>query len=531
MQSARITSYRDPKGRELLDARTFSKQPNTALEESKKDVGSTEQPGDISNTAAMRREAAVSTLVKFFTLPKKYPYDVFEGNGKLDSKGGFGVIVVGPFGSGKNSLVDQILKRDPISFELAVEHTSRAMRAGETNGKEYFFVTKEEFLEMAGRDEIVVWGDLWHSNSYYGYSINAIQSAFDNGKIPILVQGPHNIGPMKSALMKRGIPTVDIFVSPESKEALREEGGVERTLKVLDKRMDGAIRNNLAERQEINRAMLETFSDDLILLKNADGKLDEATVNFLSLVRNKKDEFVTKRIVERFGKVHFASAEFEETGKISDDFFSRHHFNANGRVAVIISGPSGVGKGTILERAFNDPDLNIGKAFSYTTRPPRQNEKDGKDYFFISKEEFEKMLQNDELHEWVFGANEIFYGNTDKQIQGIFDNGNDAIFDLDMHGTNFYRYIFGRMGVPYIDIFISPVPKDVLESPDCIEKALPVLEKRIRERGSGETEEQIQGRLKKAKEFLEAASSFTHIIENTEGNLDASYEQFKKLIS
>jgi len=478
----------------------------------------TENPGDV---AAKLREATSFKRndSRLFTLPEKYNYEVFEGDGKLDSKGNVVALVVGPFGGGKNSLVDSTTKVANNIVQQVVEHTSRERRPHETEGKEYFFVTTDEFRRMTENNEILVWGDL--TGNFYGYSTGAIQSALNSGKVPVLVQGPNNVGPIKNALEKRNIPTVTAFVSPLSKEELNQDGGIDKAIEILEKRMEGTARNRLKERSEISRAMFESLPDGISVIDNSTGRLEQATIDFLSLIQAKKEEVSKLKPTK-----HPAMIELEETGKIGDDFFNRHKIDPKGRKAIIISGPSGAGKGTVLEQAFNDKELNLGKAISYTSRTKRPNETDGVDYFFITPEEFKDKIQNGDMFEWLMVVNSKYYGHSEKQIQNIFDEGKDAIFDVDIKGANYYRHMFKRMGVPYVDVFISPVSKEILDSPNYIEESRPILESRIRNRGSGETEAQIQDRLNHAKEYLKAAGTFTHIIENTDKTPDRAISEF-----
>ena len=433
--------------------------------------------------------------------------------------------MTGPFGAGKDTLTSKVMEYGGATcgIEQPVRYTSRDIRANEKNGREYCFLSRKEFEKMATSDEFLLWGDL--TSNYYGTSSKSLQDVFDRGKIPLMIQGITEIGPMRKALSDRKIPYLEIFISPISKEELSAPGEIDKALEILAKRMNIAGRNKIEERLELSRAMFKGISEDTIVIPNSNGNLDNAVLDFLKVIASKKAELNALK-----ANKHPAMVEFEETGKINDEFFKLHNLNAKGRLAIIISGPSGAGKGTILEQAFKDKDLNLGKAISYTTRKKRNNETHGVEYFFIPQGEFEKKILSDDMFEWLMVVNGNYYGHSEKQIQGIFDDGKDGIFDIDIKGTKYYQYLFQRMGVPYIDIFISPVSKDILSEPDGLEKAKTILRERLINRGSGETSEQIEDRVNKAAEYLTNANTFTHIIENPDGGLEKATQEFIKTL-
>ena len=477
-----------------------------------------------TQNAILQREATAFKRNNnfLFILPKQYTYDVFEGNGVLDPKGNFIVLVVGPFGSGKNSLVNNALNKASDSVQQVIEHTSRQKRAGETEGVEYHFVTKDEFERMAKNDEILVWGYL--TGNYYGYSIKSIQEALNSKKTPILIQGPTNAGPMKNALEKRNIPVIVAFISPLSQEELSSEGGIDRAIEILEKRMENTERNKLKERSIISRAMFESLPD-IALIENSAGNLEKATVNLLSLIQVTQVRYKeTKK-----GQVNPRDS-FIATGKIPDEFFTLRNLKANGNIAVLVTGPSGAGKGTILNNALKDESISMAEAISSTTRSPRQGEVEGVDYYFVSMEEFKKKIENNELLEWAEVHNGKFYGYTEKQVQKLFDSSKNPVFELDVIGAKLYKEILKGFNIPCIDIFISPVSKEDLTKPSGIDKAIEILRERITKRAGGETEAQIEDRMKIARNWLKEASTYSHIIENVEGNPDKAISEFIGLI-
>jgi len=168
--------------------------------------------------------------------------------------------------------------------------------------------------------------------------------------------------------------------------------------------------------------------------------------------------------------------------------------NNNGRI-LILSGPSGSGKSSLLKYLLANFD-NTTVSVSVTTREPRQNEVHGVDYEFISKDEFQKLIDNDELLEYeeVHGN---FYGTKKETIDIALNFGEIVIFDIDTRGKKslekFYKDIM-------ISVFITTPTKETLEE-------------RLRLRDS-ETEEKIQQRLSNAKYEMENLPSYDFVIIN-----------------
>jgi guanylate kinase len=124
---------------------------------------------------------------------------------------------------------------------------------------------------------------------------------------------------------------------------------------------------------------------------------------------------------------------------------------------LVMSSPSGAGK-TTLSRALLASDHHIRMSVSVTTRPPRPGELDGKDYFFISKERFFEMRDQDELLEWaeVFGH---LYGTPRLPVDDALAKGRDVLFDIDWQGT---QQLEQAMGDDLVRIFILPPSTDEL---------------------------------------------------------------------
>jgi len=164
-------------------------------------------------------------------------------------------------------------------------------------------------------------------------------------------------------------------------------------------------------------------------------------------------------------------------------------------VLVIVSSPSGAGKTTLTRRLLDEfPRLEF--SVSYTTRPKRLNEVDGRDYHFVTPEQFENMVERNEFaeHAFVFGNR---YGTAQAPIEAALARGNDVIFDVDWQGGD---ALARRWPADSLKIFILP--------PD-----LQALEKRLRERAT-DAPDVIERRLRKAIEELRHYNEYQHLIVN-----------------
>ena len=162
---------------------------------------------------------------------------------------------------------------------------------------------------------------------------------------------------------------------------------------------------------------------------------------------------------------------------------------------IIFTGPSGVGKGTILSDFFKKVDNNIVYSISNTTRSPRDGEINGMHYFFISKEEFEKMIQENSFLEYA-KYSENYYGTNKKFVDEKISEGKSVLLEIELQGA--LQVMKKRPDA--VTIFIKP-------------PSFEELEKRLRGRHS-ESEESILKRLNAAKEELSNADKFHYTIEN-----------------
>lgn len=165
---------------------------------------------------------------------------------------------------------------------------------------------------------------------------------------------------------------------------------------------------------------------------------------------------------------------------------------------IVITGPSGVGKGTLLQAIFqHHPDLHF--SVSATTRSPRSNEKNGQHYYFLSIEEFQHKIQASEFLEWAqFAGN--YYGTPKKPIFEQISLGNTVILEIELEGARQVR----ETAPDATQIFILPPSMNELEA-------------RIRDRGQDQPDA-IAKRLARAKVEIDAADEFDHRIINDDLN-------------
>ena len=124
---------------------------------------------------------------------------------------------------------------------------------------------------------------------------------------------------------------------------------------------------------------------------------------------------------------------------------------------IILSSPSGAGKTTLVK--LISERKGFVTSISHTTRTPRSNEVDGKDYYFVNKEKFEEMIKNDEFLEYAKVFNN-FYGTTKSNIFKELDKGNNVIFDIDWQGTN--QIISQKLKNKLLTFFILPPSREEL---------------------------------------------------------------------
>ena len=159
----------------------------------------------------------------------------------------------------------------------------------------------------------------------------------------------------------------------------------------------------------------------------------------------------------------------------------------------VISGPSGVGKNTIIREIMNRVD-GLSYSVSHTTRPPRKGEVNGRDYYFVDEETFKKMIENGEFVEWAKVYSD-YYGTSFFSIREKLSQGKDVILDLDVQGGMNIKKYFKNSTL----IFVLP-------------PSIEELKKRLKKRGTDERT--IEERLSNLKYEIEMAESYDFIVLN-----------------
>lgn len=165
----------------------------------------------------------------------------------------------------------------------------------------------------------------------------------------------------------------------------------------------------------------------------------------------------------------------------------------------VFSAPSGSGKTTIVRHLLAQEKLNLGFSISATSREPRGEEFNGKDYYFISIEDFKSKIKSNEFVEWEEVYHDNFYGTLKKEVERIWAQGKHVIFDIDVVGGLRIKKKF-----PDITLAVFVKPPDINE-----------LIRRLKKRAT-ESEDKIKMRVAKASVEMALAPQFDTIIKNYE---------------
>ena len=171
---------------------------------------------------------------------------------------------------------------------------------------------------------------------------------------------------------------------------------------------------------------------------------------------------------------------------------------------IVISGPSGVGKDSVVQ-CLKERGLSVHFVVTATTRPRRENETHGKDYFFVSKDEFARMIENDELFEYAIVYND-YKGNSKQQVREALASGQDVIMRLDVQGAATVR----KLAPEAVLIFLTTQSEEELVD-------------RLRARKT-EKPEELALRIATARQELKRAAEFDYVIVNADGCLDETVD-------
>lgn len=178
--------------------------------------------------------------------------------------------------------------------------------------------------------------------------------------------------------------------------------------------------------------------------------------------------------------------------------------------SIIFSAPSGAGKTTIVHALLKRMD---GLAFSISacSRKPRENEKHGKDYYFLGVDSFKEKIQKGAFIEWEEVYQDHFYGTLKEEVDRLWAENKVVLFDVDVYGGINLKKYFGDSALSF---FIQPPSIDVLEN-------------RLKKRKT-ETEDKIKLRLKKAKEEMSNSGFFDEVVVNQK--LEPTIEEIENTI-
>ena len=170
---------------------------------------------------------------------------------------------------------------------------------------------------------------------------------------------------------------------------------------------------------------------------------------------------------------------------------------STGGKLIVFSAPSGSGKTTIVRHLLGKEDLNLEFSISAASREPRGEEVNGKDYYFMSTEEFKKHIKNEDFLEWEEVYRDNFYGTLKSEVERIWAKGKNVIFDIDVAGGLRIKHKFPN---ETLAVFVKPPSVDELK-------------RRLKER-STESDDKINMRIAKASVELATAPQFDVIIKN-----------------
>lgn len=179
---------------------------------------------------------------------------------------------------------------------------------------------------------------------------------------------------------------------------------------------------------------------------------------------------------------------------------------------IVFSAPSGSGKTTIVQFLLAQEELKLDFSISATSREPRGQEIHGKDYYFLSLKEFKTKIKSDEFLEWEEVYRDNFYGTLKSEVNRIWAEGKNVIFDIDVVGGLDIKQIYPEKTLA---VFVKPPSIDELKI-------------RLKKRKT-ESEEKINMRVAKASIELATAPQFDHIIVNS--NLNDALQEAYGLVS
>ena len=179
-------------------------------------------------------------------------------------------------------------------------------------------------------------------------------------------------------------------------------------------------------------------------------------------------------------------------------------------ILIVVSGFSGAGKGTLMKRLLEKYEERYALSVSATTRQPREGERDGIEYFFKTKEEFEQLIEQGELLEYAQYVDN-YYGTPVKYVRETMDKGKDIFLEIEVQGASQVK-----SKIPDA-LFIFLAPPSIAD-----------LKTRLRGRGT-ESDEVIESRIAKAKKEINMMHLYDYVVENDE--VDKAVDRIKAIIT
>jgi guanylate kinase len=179
---------------------------------------------------------------------------------------------------------------------------------------------------------------------------------------------------------------------------------------------------------------------------------------------------------------------------------------------IIFAAPSGSGKTTIVEHLLKQEELNLAFSVSATSRPRRGKEKHGVNYYFMSINEFKGHIRNDDFLEWEEVYRDNFYGTLKSEVERLWSEGKNVIFDIDVAGGLRIKKKYPNQT---LSVFVKPPSVDELKI-------------RLKKR-STESDDKINMRIAKASVELATAPQFDKVIKNYD--LDTALDEAHELVA
>lgn len=183
----------------------------------------------------------------------------------------------------------------------------------------------------------------------------------------------------------------------------------------------------------------------------------------------------------------------------------------NGKL-IIFSAPSGSGKTTIVRHLLEHPELNLAFSISATSREARGDERDGENYYFLSAREFKDHIKNNDFLEWEEVYRDNFYGTLKSEVERLWKQGKNVIFDIDVAGGLRIKRKFPEQTLA---VFVKPPSVDELKI-------------RLKKRKT-ESDDKINMRIAKASVELATAPQFDRVIKNYD--LDTAKKEAYNLVA